>query len=213
VGVLCSVALASQVIDRTMAIVDAEVITESEVVLQGRLEAMANNHAFSDSPELREELLSRLIDQRLIANGIRITGLPSMNREERDLTLEQLRAQQYETLSFDDALDEYRLTPGQVLEFHVQQIEFARYVNFRFRTGQTVSDAAVAELYDAKYGQLPTSEAPTLQVVRPQLRREILTATVERQLQQHIRQLRADTRVVRLAPINRAAVVDRQEVQ
>lgn len=200
------VPVSGQTFDRTVAIVGEVAITASEVALQTRLEAMANGADYIDSRELREAVLGRLIDQLLVANDIQLTGLPPLSDKDRLDALEQLRVQRFGELSFDEALDHYDVTSGEAVEFFAKQIEFTRFVDFRFRTGQTVTDEAIAEAYASIYGRVPDSDAPALADVRATLRQQLVATTVERQLDHHIRQLRADNRVVRLQPIDRGAL-------
>jgi hypothetical protein len=199
-------ALAAQMIDRTVAIVDDEAITESEIVSQLHLEALANGAEMVDAAEERDRALDRLIDQRLIANDILLTGLPPMSSEERADLLAQLRMQHFGELSFAEALDKYGVSEAQALEFFERQVEFSRYVEFRFRTGQTVGDEELQQAYQAKYGRTPNRDAPPLELAAAQLRNEVLDQRVEGLLDQHIRQLRADHRVVRLERIDRSAI-------
>lgn len=198
--------LPGQTIDRTVAIVDDETITESEVVSQLRLEALVNAAGIVDAADEREQALDRLIDQLLISNDIRLTGLPPMSSSERVNLLVQLQTQTFGELSFDAALQKYGVSEAQAIEFFSRQVEFSRYVEFRFRTGQTVSDEELEQAYRAKYGRTPNRDAPPLQVAAPQLRNEVLNARVESLVEQHIRQLRADHRVVRLERIDRSAL-------
>jgi hypothetical protein len=200
--------LTAQMMDRTVAIVDDGTITESEVVSQLRLEALANVAEIVDAADERGQALDRLIDQRLIANDIRLTGLPPMSSDERANLLARLEAQPFGELSFKAALQKYGVDEAQALEFFARQVEFSRYVEFRFRTGQTVGDEELQQAYRAKYGRTPNRDAPPLELAAPQLRNEVLNARVERLLEQHIRQLRADYRVVLLARIDRSAFVE-----
>lgn len=199
---------AAQIIDRTVAIVEDASITETEVVSQLRLEAMANSAPVVDSPAVREQALDRLIDQRLIANDIGLTGLQPLSFDERAELLTQLQTQSFGTLSFEAALREYGVAEAQALEFFVRQVEFSRYVDFRFRTGQTVGDEELQQAYRAKYGRTPNRDAPSLELAAPELRNQVLNERVERLLDQHIRQLRADHRVVRLERIDRSAMTE-----
>lgn len=204
--VACASTLTAQLIDRSVAIVDEGSITESEVTAQLRLEALANATEVVDSPEQREQVLDRLIDQRLIASDIGLTGLPPMSSEELADLLAQLQTQSFGDFSFEAALQEYGITETQALDFFARQVEFSRYVEFRFRTGQTVSDEELQQAYRSKYGRTPNRDAPSLAVAAPQLRNEVLDARVERLLEQHVLQLRADHRVVRLERIDRSAI-------
>ncbi len=198
-------ALTAELIDRTVAIVDDSAITESEVVSQLRLEALANSVEIVDAPNERERVLDRLIDQRLIAADIGLTGLPPMSSDERDSLLAQLQTQSFGELSFEAALQKYGVTEAEAVEFFARQVEFSRYVEFRFRTGQTVSDEELQEAYRTKYGRTPNRDAPSFELAAAQLRNEVLNTRVERLLEQHIMQMRADHRVVRLQRIDRSA--------
>lgn len=200
--------LTAQTIDRTVAIVEDGSITKSEVISQLRLEALANAAEIVDTADERERVLDRLVDQRLIANDIGLTGLSRMSADERSALLAQLQTQSFGALSFEAALREYGVSEAQALEFFVRQVEFSRYVEFRFRTGQTVSDEELQDAYRSKYGRTPNRDAPSLELAAPQLRNEVLNARVERLLDQHIRQLRADHRVVRLQRIDRSAMTE-----
>lgn len=202
---LCG-SMTAQMIDRTVAIVDDRTITQSEVVLQLRLEALVNAAEVIDVADERERVLDRLIDQRLIGNDIRLTGLQPMSPDERAKLLAQLQGQSFGSLSFESAFRKYGVTEAQALEFFVLQVEFSRYVEFRFRTGQTVGDEALQQAYRAKYGRTPDRDAPSLELAASELRNDVLNARVERLLEQHIRQLRADHRVVRLERIDRSAI-------
>lgn len=193
-------------IDRTIAIVDDETIAESEVVLQLRLEALVNAAQIVDAAGEREQVLDRLIDQLLIANDIRLTGLPPLSSAERAGLLAQLQMQMFGELSFEAALQKHGVSEAQALAFFARQVEFSRYVEFRFRSGQTVSDEELQQAYAAKYGRTPNRDAPPLELAAPQLRNEVLNARVEDLLEQHIRQLRADHRVVHLERIDRTAI-------
>jgi hypothetical protein len=200
--------ISAQVADRTVAVVGDQSITASEASLQARLEAMANGVVYVDSPEIIQASLGRLIDQRLIANDIQLTGRPPVSQQQRSAALGQLKEQDFGGLDFTSALKKYNVTTEQALDFFVRQVEFTRYIDFRFRIGQTIDDEALRQLYASKYERTPNREAPEFDEVREALRAELLSATVESRLEQHIRQLRADNRVVRLGPIDRTAVAE-----
>jgi hypothetical protein len=200
--------LAAQMIDRTVAIVEDRGITESEVRTQLRLEALANAAEISDNAAEHDRVLDRLIDQQLIANDIALTGLAPMTSDERAELLARLQGQSFGNLSFEAALQKYGVTAAQALEFFARQVEFSRYVDFRFRTGQTVGDDELQAVYRSKYGRTPNRDAPPLELIASQLRNEVLNERVETLLEQHILQLRADHRVVRLARIDRSAITE-----
>jgi parvulin-like peptidyl-prolyl isomerase len=106
-------ALTAQTIDRTVAIVEDGSITESEIDSQLRLEALANAAEIVDTADERERVLDRLVDQRLIANDIGLTGLTRMSSNERAKLLAQLQSQSFGTLSFEAALREYGVSEAR----------------------------------------------------------------------------------------------------
>ncbi len=206
-AILCVLSLSicrlgqAEIIDRIVAIVGDKEITSSDVERQLRLEALFDDRPVSQGAESRQAALDRLINQTLIAQDVRLSGLPPLTEQERSQALAELRRQGFGSLAFEEGLGRYGLAVAEVEDFLAAQIQFSRYLAFRFRSGQVVTDGEIESLYRARYGS--AASAPPLDAVREQLRAEALDRKATELLEQRVRQMRAETRVDLLDPIER----------
>lgn len=197
---LCLCLGRAEILDRIVAIVGDQEITASDVDRQLRLEALFSGRQVRDDEASRRQATERLIDQTLIAQDSVLSGMP-LTVEERDQTLAELRRQGFGSLSFQEGLRRYGLDAEQVAEFLFAQIRFTRYLQFRFRTGQSVSDEEIEAAYRAEYGD--AAIAPPLESVREDVRAELLDRKALDLLEDHVRQMSAETRVERVDRIDR----------
>lgn len=202
-----SATLGGEVLDRTVAVVGPQTITASEVELQLRLEALFDERPAPDHED-GMAALQRVIDQHLIADDVRLSGLAGPSEEEREAAFAQIRQDGFGDLSFTEALERYGVAESQTLDFLLRQLEFLRYVDLRFRTGQVISDEEVARRYRRRYGaettdslQVQEEQALMVEGRRGELRRAAVEERVENLLDERIKELRAATRIVILDPI------------
>lgn len=193
----------AEVFDRTVAIVGDRAVLAGEVDVQLRLEAMFGDREIDDSPEARQRALERLIEQRLLEADIALTNFAPVSAERLAEAEAELRGQRFGGRGFSQALEHYGLREEQALEFLEKQLQFANFIEFRFRTGLDVTDEEIEARYARLYDDVPG--APPLADVRDRLRRDLINETAERALDSRVRELRAETRVVRLDPIGREA--------
>lgn len=204
----CSAALGGEVLDRTVAVVGAQAVTASEVELQLQLEALFDERPAADQKGEGRAALQRVIDQHLIADDLRLSGLAGPSAKEREAAIAQIRRNGFGSLPFTEALETYGVAETQALDFLLRQLEFLRYVDLRFRTGQVVSDEEVAERYRRRYGSATTDsrqgqeeQALLVEGRRGELRRAAVEERVEKLLDERIKELRAAVRIVILDPI------------
>jgi hypothetical protein len=189
----------AEILDRTVAVVGTQAITASEVELQLRLEQMFNNAPLDLSADARQAALQRLIEQRLIEADMTLAGLQIVEDRDVDAALEQLRQERFAGLPLADALAQYGVKERDVREFLRKQLRFTRYVQFRFRAGLQPDDEAIQTAYRKRFAGV--AAAPPLAEVRDELRRQVLDERAETMLDERVRQLRAETRVALLDPI------------
>jgi len=190
------VAPASQLLDRTVAVVGREAVTESEVQRQRRLEAMFNGAEPSDvepSSRQRRALLDRLIDRRLIETDMRLAGYQGPDEEELAAAVDELRSSLFRGRSFDLALEDYGVSEPEALDFYRRQLVIQGYIDFRFRTGLDVDEDELKAEHRRLYREL--DEPPALDEVRESLSARMLEEKIERLIDARIKQLRAETRI------------------
>jgi hypothetical protein len=189
----------AETLDRTVAIVGTETITASEVDLQARLEQMFNNAPLDLSDEGRQTALQRLIEQRLIEADMTLAGLTTVEGREIDAAFDQLRTERFAGMPLADALKRYGVEERDVREFLAKQLRYTRYVEFRFGAGLQADDDALQAAYRKRFAGV--ASPPPLDDVRAELRQQVLDERAEEMLDERVRQLRADTRVAILDPI------------
>ena len=192
----------AEILDRTVAVVGAQPILASEVEMQLLLEAMFNDAAPDASEAARKAALDRLVEQRLIETDMTLAGLQAIGERELESTFSKLRGSRFGGLSFEQALQRYRLKERDVREFLKQQLQFTRYVEFRFRAGLQADEEALAAEYRRRYPD--AKSAPALETVQDELREQLLAQRAETMLDERVRQLRSETRIVFLDPIQGA---------
>ncbi len=197
--IACAAVLSAEILDRTVAVVGSKPITASEVDLQLRLEAMFNGSALELTPAARAASLDRMVEQRLIETDMTLAGLQVVDDHELDVAVEHLRRELPSGVPFDAALQRYGLTERDVREFLRKQLRFTRYVQFRFRAGLQASDEEIRAAYLRQFAG--DSSAPALEDEKSVLRERILGEKSEAMLDERVRQLRAETRIVLLDPI------------
>ena len=193
-------ASSSQMLDRTVAVVGSRAVTATETELQLRLQALFNGAPLDLSDRARQAALDRLIEQRLIETDMALAGVGLVEDRELEQAFRELRQSPFGGLAFDAALERYGVSEDDVREFLRRQLRFARYVELRFRAGLQADDEEIQDAYNRRFEGV--SAPPELDDgLRAELRRQILDEEAERMLDERIRQLRAETRVAFLDPI------------
>lgn len=196
---LAVAAAPAQILDRTVAVVGASPITASEIELQMRLQALFGETSLDLSDEARTAALNRLVEQRLIESDMALAGLPPVEERELGQALDRLRQTRFAGLALDEALGRYGAKERDVREFLRKQLRFSRYVQFRFRAGLRADEAAVTAAYRRRYAG--AADAPPLEAVRDELHAQALDEQAERMLDDRVRELRAETNIVYLDPL------------
>jgi parvulin-like peptidyl-prolyl isomerase len=196
IAALAALSLGAEILDRTVAIVGADSILDSEVEAEARLAAMFGDQPLDTSESARAAALERLIDQRLLANQIALSGFEAGADQELEPQIAELSAQTFAGLSFEAALQRYGVTAEQARDFLRRQLRFADYVSFRFRSGLEATPQDLQAEYRRRFAN--RDNAPPFDAVADELAENVRIRAAEAALEDSIRRLRATTRIVRL---------------
>ena len=191
--------LQAEILDRTVAVIGSRPITASEVESQALLESMFNGTSRDLSDAASRTALERLVEQRLIESDMTPGALQTVAESDLDAAVEQLRGESFGGLAFAAALEHYGVREKDVREFLRKQLRFTRYVRDRFRAGLQADDEEVEAAYLRRFAGAPG--APAIADVREKIRDQLLSERSEAMLDERVRQLRAETRIVFLDPI------------
>ena len=189
----------AETIDRLAATVGRQVITDSQVVEAIRVAAFLDGKAADWSAENRTRTLNRLVDQALIKREIEATRFPEGPPDEGTKLLAQLKAAMKE---FDQSLAANRLTEAIVTKHLEWQVEFLRFVEYRFKPGVEVSESDLNEFYatQVKEWQAQGKPVPTLEEVRPDLERLLTSKYVDQALDRWLGDQRTQVPIVFKTP-------------
>lgn len=159
--VLSLVALAAQgeVIDRVAVVVGDQVITESAIRRQIRVNAMLRGEEPDYSPSNKKEAAENLIRQAFVRREIEITRYtpPAMAEAEKQWE-ENFGARGPE---FQKRFEAAGFSERDLKELFLQIIAYTRFVDARFGAGVTVTDAEVREFYEKEYLPEALRQNPT----------------------------------------------------
>ncbi|MFN7998911.1 MAG: SurA N-terminal domain-containing protein [Bryobacteraceae bacterium] len=132
------------VLDRVAVTVGKDVITESEVLQEIRLEAFLNLAAPQTDPAARREAAERIIDQTLLRQEIDLEGFAKPQPPAVDQTLQKFKRTHFRTESaYEAALKADGITEGELRDYLLWQITALQFTQQRFRPGTPAPQPAV----------------------------------------------------------------------
>ncbi|MCL4523554.1 MAG: hypothetical protein M1451_06540 [Acidobacteria bacterium] len=168
---------AQQVVDRIVARIEDDILTQSEARELGRFQRLMNGDSPAKSLPGEDELIQRLLDQWIVRTEATAARFPLPAKEEVQREVERLAAQFGSADAYRARLRELGLTAESVTRHIERQIFLARYLDYKFRPVAHVENAQVEAYYrDELAPQLRRrgQEIPSLENVEGQIR-ELLT--------------------------------------
>ena len=144
---------AGETLDRIVATVDRHPITRSEVEQEAKFTRLINAEKGPITIEDEIAALGRLVDRSLVSNQIAVFGAISINREDLDTRISEIRKQipgAETNLGWVRLLGENGLTQEDVTKRLAQEIETLRFIDLRFRSEVRVGPRAIQTYYDTK---------------------------------------------------------------
>lgn len=191
------IASGQQIIDRTVAVVGDQAITASEIEEQIALEELDADRLSEHSPESYQEVIRRLVRLRLVQREIEVTGFAGATDEQVAKQMENLRSEFGGAEQLRQVLAKHNLDETVLEDFLRQQLDFALFVDFRFRTGLVIPPEEVEAYYTSDYRRsLPASTTPPpLDQVYEHLESELVERRVDPLLNDWINRMRSQTRI------------------
>ncbi|MBI1749353.1 MAG: hypothetical protein HY234_06285 [Acidobacteria bacterium] len=170
---------AQQVVDRIVARIEDDILTQSEVRELGQFQQLLNGPGAGGPSGLpgEEKLIGRLIDQWIVNAEAAAARFPLPAKAEVQREVERLAAQFDSAAAYRARLKKLELTPESVARQVERQIYLARYLDYKFRPATQVESAQAEKYYREEL--LPElrrrgQEAPAMEAVEEQIR-ELLT--------------------------------------
>ena len=196
VGAAFSAATA-EVIDKTVAVVGARSVTASEVGQQVALEALSEGRPADYSDRSRSDALQRVIRQRLVMQEMAVANFAGAGEQDAQIQLDRQKQLFGGARRFRESLEEYRLKEQEVVDFLRRQLDFERFIDFRFKTGLVPPRADVVAYFEEVY--LPALErinrSETIEQAYPVIEQTLIEQRINPMLENWIREVRARTQV------------------
>ncbi len=187
VAVLLAATLPAEIIDRVAAVVGRQVITQSEVEREVRLERFFG--APSPNPQ---QVLQRLIRQRLVFQEMEQTALPELTPEEVDQWLSTARPPQADPAR-------HGLQPPDLAEYGRRQLQLEKFLDLRFKAGVQVSEQEVEAYYKTRLRpemeRRGVQPLPALEAVRDRVEKAVTEERVNQLMEEWMNELRQRARV------------------
>jgi peptidyl-prolyl cis-trans isomerase SurA len=193
------------VLDKVVAVVNGDLILESDVDEERRYEEI-EPYRTSDADRSRERTVRRLIDRDLILQQAEIESETAVSEKELDDQLATVRkdipaCKQYhcETAAgWQKYVNDHGFTPEEFRKRWRERMKLLRFIEVRFRNGIRISDDDIKAYYEktmlpeyAKRNVAP----PKLETISPRIEEVLLQQQVGNLLRDWLTSLRAQGRV------------------
>lgn len=169
-----------EIIDRTVAVVGAGVVTRSDVLLHLRVRAFLDGEPLDLSARQQRLALNRLIEQALIRREVELSRYVAPDMADVDSLVDRLRQPRLEKPEdYERELARYGISDEQVRQAVLWQLTLLRFIEYRFRPGVQVSEAEARAYYDKEFSPAARSkgqEVPPFEDARDSIE-SILTST------------------------------------
>jgi hypothetical protein len=157
-----------QVVDRIVAHIEDDIITQSEVSELAAYQELVDGHAESD-----DRVLNELIEQWVVNNEATATQFPPPAESEVDREVARIQGRFPSPQTYNERLAALGLTLDAVKRIVTREIYLARYLDYKFRPAVQVSDDDIAKYYKEQLVPALTAKsqaAPPLDQVTEQIR-------------------------------------------
>jgi hypothetical protein len=195
----CCVMLSGQLLDRIAVTVGNQVITESELISEIRLDMFLNG----EKPEINRKTMraaaDRLIEQKLVRKEMESGSYPPASVEEAATMLDNLLKTRAhgDQAEFDRMLSASGITLSELKDHLVWGLTLAHFIDVRFRPAVQVTRADVEKYFEQQI--LPNSRGatkPDLESMRSQIEQTIAAQRSDQQLDAWMKDTRAHSTIV-----------------
>lgn len=187
------------VLDRVVAVVNEDVILESDIDEERRFEMIQPYRGIGEFS--REQAVQRLIDRTLIAQQAELQPETKVSDQELDEQLATLRrdipqCKEYhcETdAGWQKFLGEHGFTVAEFRDRWRTRMELLRFIEVRFRNGVHITDDQIKEYYETKMlpeYQRQKATPPKLDTIAPRVQEVLLQQQVGNLLRDWLESLR-----------------------
>ncbi len=186
------------VLDRVAVSVGTQVITESQLLEEIKLDSFLNNEPAKFTVQAKRAAAGRLVDQKLIDKEMQMGRYPAAPVAEASAMIEQLlKTRASGKDQFDAQLKAAGIAFAELQDHLLWGLTLARFVDLRFRPAVQVTRRDVESYYTNKF--LPAAagnQKPKLEDVRDQIEKMLMAERSDQQLDDWLKDTRLHTAIV-----------------
>ena len=197
VVLLLAAALAARaaILDRIAVSVGNQVITESDVIQELRIDAFLDKQPVDLSGAQKRKAAARLVDQTLILREASFRRVPLPSAEDAARLLEQVKRQYPAEADYRAALERYRIGEPDLLNHLLSGLGAMRFTDLRFRPEVEISPQDVREYYD-RLAQADPSRVSTFEASRDEIEKLLTDQRVAQALDRWLETQRNQTEIL-----------------
>jgi len=182
-----------EVVDRTVARVETEIILQSDVRQLSRYQAFLDGKPQSDS-----DILNRLIDQWIVRSEAGVARFPQPSEEDVNRSIERLKRSFSSPEEFQTRQKLSGVTDDEIRRFVRAQLYLSNYLDSRFRPSIQIDEKAIDEFYRSRV--VPRAESrnqtpPTLENARDFIQEALVQQAINEQADRWLKESRTRVRV------------------
>jgi hypothetical protein len=193
---LCAL-LCAEVLDRVAVSIGNQVITESQLIQEIRLDSFLNNEPPDFSAASKRAAADRLIEQKLVRKEMEMGRYPAASAQEAaDIIQNLLKTRASDVADFDRQLKAAGITLAELQEHLLWGLTLSHFIDLRFRPAVQVTGSDVERYYQEQV--LPKAggpQKPSLADVRTRIEESLRAERSDAQLDVWLKDVRSRTTI------------------
>jgi SurA N-terminal domain len=188
----------AEVLDRIAVSVNQQVITESDLIRDLRVNAFIDQKPVDLTPEARRAAAQRLVDQILILKEAEESHLTLASPEDVARLVAQQKSKYPSEERYSAALAEYGITEADLSAHLLDGLRALRFTELRFRPEVQISDADLRDYYEklaAGWRAGGRARIPTFEESRAQIENLLAGERTMKALDDWLKMARASNRI------------------
>jgi hypothetical protein len=188
----------AEVLDRIAVSVNQQVITESDLIRDLRVDAFIDHKPVDLSSDARRTAAQRLVDQVLILKEAEESHLTLASSEDAAKLVEQEKSKYSNEGQYGAALAEYGITEADLSQHLLDGLRALRFTELRFRPEVQISDADLRDYYEklaAGWRAGGRAPIPTFEESRAQIENLLTGERTMKALDDWLKMARASNRI------------------
>jgi len=173
--------LGAEIIDRIVATVGHEVITQAQLNEELRVTAFINRAPMDNSAASQRQAAERLVEQALVRREMELSRYPLPKPDDVEAYRAEIVKRYGSEGAFRAAMQRYELNTGVVDAHLLLQLTMLRFLDYRFLPEVDVSNRDVEDAYQVQieeWKRSHTGTPPALSSLRESLQKQIYEARI-----------------------------------